>query len=216
MALSEWPQNLWDDISQSLPWYAGNKEEVDEPTVLFTPNLDNVLASALDERQQKVIRMRYEQRLTYRKIGEVFGVGVERVRQIKCDAVRKLREPRYYLRLCAVPKIEVIRLQSKVNELTRQKEDLEKQIEILSSQVSEADAKKAAAQVKTPLDTPIVELDIPIRSLTRLSAHNIKTIGKLLGYTKSELLEMRNLGKKSVADIERALNACGYELKPEK
>lgn len=216
MALSEWPQNLWEDISHSLPWCIGNKEKLDEPTVLFTHNLDSVLASALDERQQMVIRMRYEQGLTYREIGGVFGVGIERVRQIKCDAVRKLREPRCYLRLCAVPKLEVRQLQSQVKELTRQKEELEKRIEILLSKISEADAQKAVTQLRTPLDTPIAEIDLTMRATTCLIAHNIKTIGELIKYTKSELSEMHNLGKKSAADIERALNACGYELKTER
>lgn len=215
MTTSNWPQNLWEDISHDLPWWLGSKDERDEPSVLFVPNLDSVLEDALDERQQKAIRMRYEQGMTYRAIGEVFGIGVERVRQVKSDALRNLRETKHYLRLCGVPKIEVRRLQFQVEELTRQKEALEKQIELFSSQVSETEAKKAAAQVKMPLDILINELDIPMRSLTCLTAHGVKTIDELLGYTKSDLQKIRNLGKKSAADIERALNACGYELKQE-
>lgn len=183
--------------------------------MLFTPNLDSILEAALDERQQRVIRMRYEQGLTYREIGEVFGIGSERVRQIKVSAVYTLREAKYYLYLRATPQIEVLRLQSEIKILTRQKEELEEQIEFLSSQVSEAEAQKAASRIRTSLDIPISELDLPMRSLTCLTAHGIKTIGELLGYTKSELRAIRNLGKKSAADIERALNAYGYELKQE-
>lgn len=214
MTSSYWPQNLWEDISHNLPWWAGSEEERDEPSVLFTPNLDSVLDSALDERQQKIIRMRYEQGMSYRAIGETFGVGLERARQIKNDAIRKLREPKYYMRLCAVPKIEARRLQSEVEELTRQKKELEEQIERLYGLLGEAETKKAA-QLETPLSTRIEELDLPIRSLTCLIRHGVKTIEELLNYTKSDLQGIRNIGKKSAADIERALNARGYELKQE-
>lgn len=215
MASLNWPQNLWEDISSLLPRWAEREYELGKPSVLFSPNLCSVLDAALDERQQKVLRMRYEQGLTYREIGEVFGVGAERVRQIKVSALNELREPKYYLQLCAVPKIEVVRLQSEVKELARQKKELEEQTEILAGQVSKTDEKKATVQKKTPLDAPIGELDLPMRSLTCLTAHGVKTIGELLSYTKSDLQGIRNLGKKSATDIEQALNACGYVLKQE-
>lgn len=212
ISAKDWPQNLWEDINQSLPRWAWKEDEMDKPSILFTPNLDSILDAALNKREQRLIRMRYEQGMSYRSIGEAFGVGSERVRQIKVVAVNKLREAKYYLRLCAVPKIESIRLLSKTKELIRQKEELEEKIEYLSGLVSE---EKMAAQIETPLDASISELNIPIRALNCLAIHGINTIGELLGYTKSELREFRNLGAKSVMDIEQALNARGYELKQE-
>lgn len=215
MSDKEWPENLWEDISSNLPILAHDKDDLDKPSVLFTPNLDGILDAALDERQQKVIRMRYEQRMTYQAIGDTFGIGVERVRQIKWDALIKLRKPKYYLCLFSVPIIDVRKLQTKIGELTREKEELEKLIEFLMSQVSPAQAKYVAAQMNAPSDMPIHELALSIRILTCLTAHGINTVGELLGYTRRDLQKIRNLGAKSVMDIENALNAYGYELKPE-
>ena len=52
------------------------------------------LLSRIDERQAKILRMRYgfegEQALTLREIGERFGITRERVRQIQNEALDSL------------------------------------------------------------------------------------------------------------------------------
>jgi len=214
MSDKDWPQNLWEEMNHRLPRWAKKEDELEKPSIIFTPNLDSVLEEALDDRQQKIIRMVFEQGVTYRKIGETFGVSVERARQIKGEAIRKLREPKYYLRLCAVPKMETMRLRFEVGELTRQKKELEEQIAHLNGLIRE-NQRVSAAQLSTPLDTPIAELDLSVRCLTCLTKHGVKTIGELLNYSISDLQGIRNLGRKSARDIERALNARGYELKQE-
>jgi competence ComEA-like helix-hairpin-helix protein len=47
----------------------------------------------LSDREQEMVRLRFEEGLTLTKIGEAFGVSLERARYIIHDAMRKIRRP---------------------------------------------------------------------------------------------------------------------------
>ena len=58
MNVNEWPCNLWEDIWRAFPFPTDPRdgEESDEKDfVLYWPNLDNVISTALNERHQKVL-----------------------------------------------------------------------------------------------------------------------------------------------------------------
>ncbi len=67
-----------------------------------------------------------------------------------------------------------------------------------------------------PVTNPIHELDLSIRSENCLLRGGITTIGDLLQRSRDDLLKIRNLGKKSLTEIEERLSARGYELAPSK
>lgn len=67
-----------------------------------------------------------------------------------------------------------------------------------------------------PDTRPIHELDLSIRSENCLLRGGITTIGELLQRSRDELLKIRNLGRKSLTEIEEKLTARGYELMPSK
>lgn len=209
-----WPFNLWADILNS-PQCAQTAEKDTEQTaaVLYWPNLDNVLAAALDDRQQKVIRMRYERGMTLAMIGDALGCSQERVRQIILRSLRRLREPQYFQRLTAIPESEVLQLRVKVHELVRQQEDLKKQI---ISIFGETGAKEVARRSQLPLDSPVDALGISIRSRNRLIAGGIDTIADLIRCKESTLRGFRNMGKLSISEIKSSLEQNGYHLMPEK
>lgn len=60
---------------------------------------------------------------------------------------------------------------------------------------------------------PIHELELSIRSENCLLRGGIQTVGELLQRSREELLKIRNLGKKSLNEIEDRLKTLGYELK---
>jgi carbon monoxide dehydrogenase subunit G len=64
---------------------------------------------------------------------------------------------------------------------------------------------------------PIQELNLPARSVNTLKGEGIDTVGQLVSRTDSELLSIRNLGQKSVGEIEQRLGDLGLSLagKPE-
>ena len=59
---------------------------------------------------------------------------------------------------------------------------------------------------------PIHELELSIRSENCLLRGGIQTVGDLLRHSRDDLLKIRNLGKKSLTEIEAKIAACGYSL----
>jgi carbon monoxide dehydrogenase subunit G len=59
---------------------------------------------------------------------------------------------------------------------------------------------------------PIQELNLPARSVNSLKGEGIDTVGQLASRTESELLSIRNLGQKSVGEIEQRLGDLGLSL----
>jgi len=59
---------------------------------------------------------------------------------------------------------------------------------------------------------PIQELNLPARSVNSLKGEGIDTVGQLVSRTDSDLLSIRNLGQKSVGEIEQRLGDLGLSL----
>lgn len=209
-----WPYNLWDDIIGSAPSFEGVESFLPDeaPHVLYWPNVDDVLADALDERAQQAIRMRYEQGMKYQSISEVYGIGRERVRQIIAHSLRKLREPQYYGQLSAIPRNELLPLKRENRQLTKENEALKEQIAKLSEGM---ESYRLASQSKMPQHSPIAALGLSNRSLKRLHASEIETVGDMLNQTEAQLKAIPQLGSVSIEEIKRALARFDYELKPE-
>ena len=67
--------------------------------------------------------------------------------------------------------------------------------------------------LESSLKAPIGILKISLRAYTALKKAGIFTLSDLLSYTKSDLLKIKNLGKKSLYDIETSLAYLGLTLK---
>lgn len=79
-------------------------------------------------------------------------------------------------------------------------------IEVISTnEVTEADE----------LDRPIEELDLTVRSYNCLKRAGILTIGDLISRTESEIKATRNLGNKSLLEIEAKIAALGLTFRRE-
>ena len=65
-------------------------------------------------------------------------------------------------------------------------------------------------------DNPIHELELSIRSENCLLRGGMNTIGDLIQKSRDDLLKIRNLGRKSLTEIEDKLASMGYSLKPSK
>ncbi len=64
------------------------------------------------------------------------------------------------------------------------------------------------------LATLLIDMDISVRSLNCLIKDaGIKTLGDLLQYSKSDLLNLKNFGRKCLKETEEALATYGLELK---
>ena len=62
---------------------------------------------------------------------------------------------------------------------------------------SEGDAGKLAQKLRTPID----DLELSVRSVNSLKNSNIRTLGDLVRQTESQILQVKNFGKKSLQEI---------------
>lgn len=65
------------------------------------------------------------------------------------------------------------------------------------------------------LETTVEELDLSVRSYNCLKRAGIDTVEQLVDYTESQLLKVRNLGRKSLVEIKEKVSDLGLELKEE-
>lgn len=76
-----------------------------------------------------------------------------------------------------------------------------------------AEARRRRSRIIRPLNDcdSVNELDIGVRASTGLGCLQILTIGDLLRHRPENLLEVKNVGKQTLADIIRALKVSGFE-----
>ena len=55
------------------------------------------------------------------------------------------------------------------------------------------------------LKSKLTEMNLSVRALNCLAAANVETLGDLVQYNKNDLLKFRNLGKKSLSELENLL-----------
>ena len=63
--------------------------------------------------------------------------------------------------------------------------------------------------------TPIEDLELSVRSFNCLKRANINTVEDLTDKTESEMMNVRNLGRKSLEEIKQKLEGLRYGLKPD-
>jgi DNA-directed RNA polymerase subunit alpha len=65
------------------------------------------------------------------------------------------------------------------------------------------------------LEMTIEELDLSVRSFNCLKRANINTVADLVSKTQDEMIKVRNLGRKSLEEVEHKLNQLGLHLADE-
>lgn len=140
--------------------------------------------STLAEREQTIIRMRYQEHLSLREIGIEIGVTTERIRSLSDKILRKLREPQRlgYIKFgkCGYEAL-----------------------------IAKREEEKRNAKVDSQLQMTLEELDLTVRSFNCLKVRGCDTVGDIAALTEEEILQTKNLGKKSMIEIAEALKAIG-------
>lgn len=62
------------------------------------------------------------------------------------------------------------------------------------------------------LKTKLVDLDLSVRALNCLKAAEVETLGELVAYNKADLMKFRNLGKKSLTELEELVANKGLQF----
>ncbi|MGL4484712.1 MAG: DNA-directed RNA polymerase subunit alpha [Anaerovoracaceae bacterium] len=72
---------------------------------------------------------------------------------------------------------------------------------------------KEEDQITKVLDMPIEELELSVRSYNCLKRDDINFVGQLAEKTESEIMKVRNLGKKSLDEVKLKLDELGLGLR---
>ena len=74
---------------------------------------------------------------------------------------------------------------------------------------------KAEAQRDKVLEMTIEELDLSVRSFNCLKRANINTVADLINKTGEDMMKVRNMGKKSLDEVQKKLEMMGLSLASE-
>ena len=64
------------------------------------------------------------------------------------------------------------------------------------------------------LDMTIEELDLSVRAYNCLKRAGINNVAELVLKNQEDMMKVRNLGRKSLEEVEQKLNGLGLNLKP--
>ena len=183
--------------------------------VLRVKIIKGVLCAAVNggvicEREYNVLcRLLEKERAT--AIAEEYGLSRAGIYLIARKGVRKIAEMQDWRELQdevekAHEKVatadELISLQR--NEIKRLKKELS--MYVPSVEEPEADDDKLK-EMRSLLKTKIVDMDFSVRTLACLKSYDIETLGDVVTYNKTDLLKIRNFGKKSLAEVEDVLDS---------
>ena len=176
----------------------------------FNGSVEYVLHT-LSERERTVLKYRFVDLMTYEEVGKLYNITRERIRQVEAKALRKLRHPNRskYLKYGVSGIIENIRtdyhnrfcdLESKLIELCKLNEKTANEV------IRDNELRKKYAPTK------IENMDLSVRSYNCLKRAGIDTLQQLAKLSYEDLINVRNLGRKSVDEIIEKLKEYGYEI----
>lgn len=169
-------------------------------------SLEYAITNGLTEREANIVKLRYQQGMTYDSIGKIYGITRERVRQIDRKALRKLRHPSRwrYIQYGINGVIDAI-------QETAFQEGYQKGVLF--------GYKKAIAEANTEKvnhleygDLKLEDLELSVRSYNCMSRVGVKCAMDIVDMGYHELIRIRNFGRRSYDEIIEKLQQFGYDV----
>ena len=176
-----YPRNLFLTLAADK-WF-NVQIPVDNITEDMVAGLEYAL-STLPPRDQKIVQLRYAQKMTYTAIAIEFDVTSERIRTLEHRSIAKLHHP---------PLIGYIKYgkQGYVERCKRIEAEKEKRY----------DEDKYLRRIS--------ELNISVRPINRLIAKGYETVKDIVELTEDEIVSIKDLGKKSIVEVAVELESLG-------
>lgn len=197
-------KDLNEDLAEMRMVNHFNREEI-RRTIKCMVNALRIPSMA--EREKMVLHEVMEGK-KYEDVGEVLGLSRERVRQLFEKALRKIR---YGSVVYGKVYDEVLTLRGENQNLRkvieRQEAMLKDYMEKLH--IEDMPQEQMAAEL---YGKRLVDCDLSVRTLNCLKGADIDTIGDLVQYDKTDLLRLRNFGKKSLTELDDFLASIGQEF----
>lgn len=217
----DWRENLLHEITDECVQVPDDFDEI----------FKDICKTELSERTAKILRMRFEDGLTYDEIGKDFGVVRERIRQLVVKGIQTLRRPRLRNRLVygsqyiaalsqhKTAQAEYDLLQLKAEETAKEKRNaaldaLRRDTDKLrASNVALASDIQATTLSPSSLEkemkeTTLEELDLSASSYNSLRRYFFPSHASawdVANLSSEELMKIRYLGRKRIEEIESKL-----------
>ncbi|MDO5451508.1 MAG: DNA-directed RNA polymerase subunit alpha C-terminal domain-containing protein [Candidatus Saccharibacteria bacterium] len=163
--------------------------------------IDEIVQNALNDQELQIVKSYFGLKdghcLTLEEITRQTNTTKGHAEQLLSKALIKLRHPNYY------PGLEVAALYSRkalIDRITR----LQCSIRTLQQELNMLKANGPYPDLKIEPDTPIEELELNKRTYNTLARSGIHTTEQLSTYTNKELLNIRGLGSRQLAEIRNA------------
>ena len=208
-----WPENLFHAVQEASVF------EVDD-TVVFYPDGVSAALGMITLEEKAAIEDYFKYGKTLMEIGKSCDRSPERIRQRLVQALRKLRHPSRFNLFTALKRDNYDDIVQKISIL---KEDLLKisnRIYELEKIVVSGENKSAKSCDTKDQFIPFVLMDldslgISTRALNALRRKGISNVEQLLLLSRQDLVNTRNLGNDSIAEIIVKVNEkTGYILGP--
>lgn len=162
--------------------------------------------ATLEEREQAVIRRRYEDNQSRSEISRALGISIERIRQIESKAIIKLRYPARWNFI----KLGIVGYMShRVQEAKRTGYHEGYNAGYQNGVYDTRKGVVLTSQDNEQFHLPIECMAISTRARSCLMMANLETIGDVARVSKERIHTIRNLGKVTADEIARALKAIG-------
>lgn len=173
----------------------------------YNPDIEerlNVLLNTMPSREALMIRMAYQEQLEFKEIAKEFSITRARVQQIVAKGIHRLKSRSKYLELGDLAYPE-----------TKAKEDYNNYIQLMQDSWTYDSAVEYINNHKPEnytfmLPSDIYDLNFSTRTYSCLIRSHIFTVEELLSKSKEDLFKIRNLGRKSLKEIEIKLEKLGY------
>lgn len=188
---------------------------------------ENVLRERCNEREENAIIMFFKHKMTYARVGQHLGVSLERVRQIVYKALKKVKFYMYHYEAIKEKEEKQVLLREESDKLDARRAELIKvckETGIIPEDVTiyfgrpelVEDESNLTETEKALKHYSIADLDLSVRSYNCLKRARIQYLSELINMTESDMMKIRNLGKKSLREIKGKLCMYGLDFKEDK
>ncbi len=190
----------------------------------FETNFDKAIEkSNLTDREIYCLKAYYKEVRNLESVGKYLNITRERVNQIIRKAIRKIEHSGKELLIQGKDKFELISINEKEEIIKEFKEKIGYDLIIewirnheITEELLELCHSILDAYSDRPIkheDITIEELDLSVRSYKCLKRCNIHTVRDLISKTRDDMMKVRNLGRKSLKEVELKLREMGLSFK---
>lgn len=226
----DFPVNLLEGIygglepaqkEEYLSLYRNNKSDV-RATL-------NYVLGRLEERTEKIIRMRYEQACTYNQIAKEFNISQTRPQQILAHTFRDIRHEiklAFFFKGLKKHYAEQLEAERKYSQEMGRNEAIAAFNKLeTQKEKTEYMEQHYNAYMDMPFEQFAERFELSARTRNCILRSNLthtlkyvtgfKTVGDLTKITESEAMMIRNLGKRSLNELKTALKKVGLSFRKE-